>query len=388
MRRSIPFYSVLFAAVLFCGTSAAADLPEISEVAARKANCLRASVIMHNGGTQCSATIFAADKRAAGIGDAHCFTGVIGGKFWVSFTDSTHTLATLEAIDRPNDLALFTVDAADILDVATLPAKMPAKFKAYESIGYPKGEGPTWQTLDVARDPVGIVGMVRKPRENPYAWMERWSFVPRNGIFPGHSGSGVFADGHLVAVTNGGDPKHLVAAPHNIVVDFVKKHAARLKDCGPLFDNQVAQTSNRQPLIATILPSPPPPPEEEIGPPPDWHAKPNVPVEDGIYPGHGKLPKRLRGIKTRAGLLDGAVKAVGELESKVEAQNAEIEALKARLEQTGAPPDSTGENPVPAPVVNPEPAPKSHPLFAVVCFFSIINAAVVIDFISRSKTTA
>lgn len=257
------------------------------------------TVIMFNGSTQCSATIFAKGKEySAGIGCAHCFTGKIGGKFWVHKPDGSVGVATLLDHDPENDLSLFKIHNADVITYAPFPEEMPEHPQQYDVIGYPKGVGPIYY-------PIQASGKIA-PENNG-----RWVFdVPDGEIKGGNSGSGVFVDGYVCGVVShraGPNDKQLYCAPHNRVKAFLVKNKKKLEDCGgPFCPKDDGQQAPPPPGI---------PPPADLGNPRPWTPKPNLPY---------RMPPNLDSDKKQAQAIEEIQKLIIEKLSKIEGGKTEI----------------------------------------------------------------
>lgn len=251
----------------------------------------------------CSGTIFTASDdiehgSAALLTCKHC-ADQIGQAYNIEYADGSKAGARLVAIEPHDDLALLKVFAKTVLATAPLSAQEPTGVKVYESCGYPhRIKRPYWQTLRISNPPLG---------DNGRGSSKRWVFWAKDGVYPGHSGSGVFADGQLYGVesdswTANGFPNGLMCCRHDRIVAFVQKNADKLKDCGPIFDC-VYRDESRNPAIVraapfglagkpgknrsdigTVLTQAPPAPlvGDESAPPPDF--------SDRQYPGHAKAP--------------------------------------------------------------------------------------------------
>ena len=271
---------------------------------------ITASIILWNGSTQCSGSIISkGPKYGAGVGAAHCFVGRLGGEFRVGYADGSTSPATLVAHDTDLDLSLFTVPASAILGVAQIPERMPTPKLGYGAIGMPAGVGPTHRDL-TRRATTGTASQNNAPR---------WMFDVDGTIAEGFSGGGVFADqSRLCAVvsersTNDGG-RVLYATTHNQLSEFVKRNAAKLKDCGEFFCYQDAP--------------PPPAPQREGTPQPNaprWQPQPNVKLPE--------IPKNERQNSTTF-KDEAATDHIRKLEVRV----AELERRLLALEQSGSAP--------------------------------------------------
>jgi len=226
-------------------------------------NHVLASVNIFNGDVQGSGTIISVgEEKAALLTTAHCFKGVIGGKFWIYYPDGTYTEATLVAYDKRRDLALATVDAKTVLSHSFVPESLP---KGYDltGCGFTNGRGPIFKELKYECQ-------IRE-QDGTYLWRMN---VTRGEFSSGDSGGGIFMDDALIGVTNSRNycgAVRLYAAPHKVVVDFLKANSAALSGCGDW----------------TV-----PPPQRYGGPtddaPPLWKPSPNIP----IYVNASVLPAR------------------------------------------------------------------------------------------------
>jgi hypothetical protein len=168
------------------------DIPKVpvGGMAQRTPSHVLASVNIFNGDHQGSGTIISkGEKSAALLSAAHNFKGVLGGNFWIYYPDGTYTNATLLAVDRERDLALAKVDASTILGHSYLPRKIVDG--EINGVGYTDGQGPNYRKL------------VYSQAYYNSAQKYMWEFGVSTGSFwNGDSGSGVFIDEALVAVTS------------------------------------------------------------------------------------------------------------------------------------------------------------------------------------------
>lgn len=273
-----------------------------------------ASVRTLNGGIKCSGTIISRGPEwAAGITAAHCFTGVIGGKFWVYYPDGTSTEAELLAHDPKRDLALFRVPSSTVLAIAQLPDRDPQPGSVWNVCGYPGGEGPMHYQLKVNAAPVSNA-----------AGMWRWRFDVEGGgaVFGGNSGCGVFCNGQTVGVLSHRDEysngKTLYCSPYMHLQAFLQENVSKARDCNGWWC-PINRKNGEAP--------PPPPGGRDLGQAPPWVPKPNVPIKPP-YNGRGPRPDNLDSDKDMA--------------REIDALKAQVEALTKRLE---AKPVEPGEQP-------------------------------------------
>ena len=259
-----------------------------------------ASVRTLNGGT-CSGTIISkGDEWAAGISCAHCFRGIVGGKFWVYYPDGSTAQATLVAHDPKRDLALFRVPAKTVLAVAQLPNQEPSGSFDVTFCGYPGGNGPMYHRASSQKSTVTLAD-----------GMWRWTF-PVEGearVFGGNSGCGVFANGQTVGVlshrnTEGVEGKVLYCAPYPALVSFLNENTEKCRDCNGWFC-----PIDRSPRGGAV-----PPPDA----PPSWTPRPNIPIERP-YDGRGPRPPNLDSDKDMAREIDLLKGQIIDLQSAIDA---------------------------------------------------------------------
>lgn len=265
-----------------------------------------ASVRTLNGGIKCSGTIISKGPEwAAGVTAAHCFTGKIGGTFWVYYPDGSTTDATLLAHDPKRDLALFKVPSKTVLAISQLPDRDPQPGSVWNVCGYPGGEGPMHYELKVNAAPVSNA-----------AGMWRWAFdVTGDGaVFSGNSGCGVFSNGQTVGVLSHRDEynngKTLYCAPYSVMQAFLQENAGKARDCDGWWC-PIKRRNGEQP------PAPP------GGVPPPWTPRPNVPIKP--YDGRGSRPPDLDSDKDMAREIDALRKLVTELQKRVDQKPEERE---------------------------------------------------------------
>lgn len=137
-----------------------------------------------------------------GVGAAHCFVGVIGGKFSVGAPDGKRFPATLVAHDKKTDLAIFTTEP-DVTTSVAYPAVCAAddfhSAKQLSMCGYPAGKGPTFNAPILFS---GIFNVERKELGDTHL-MNQWHAA--SPLVGGSSGCGVFADGKLIGVMTRSD---------------------------------------------------------------------------------------------------------------------------------------------------------------------------------------
>lgn len=241
---------VLFALVPLLWSSA---LPIFAEDAETPPEVLASVRVGEHGG--CSGTIFAAGKEVAyGVSAAHC-GATIDQTFKIGFVDGSVGSARWRAVNHEKDLALFVCWAADILGHAPIPDAVPDA-KPF-AVGFPHTAGPKLSEFQYVQS-LTINGNL--PRS-------QFSLV--SGEFgPGSSGGGVFRGGVLTSVlTNGTDGGPAYGCLHSDLVDFVKDHAAVIRDGVPL-----VQCVNGQC------------PKDKNG---RWTPSPNIPIKlpkDGTFP--------------------------------------------------------------------------------------------------------
>lgn len=248
------------------------------------------AIVVWNGSAQCSGAIISkGEKFGAGVSAGHCFHGNIGNSFRVGYVDGSTATATLLAHDVDLDLSLFSVPSSSILAASPIPDVAPSSVAAYENIGFPLGIGPTYFKLKSRRSLGTAPGT---------DW--RWVFDVEGRIDGGASGSPVFCNGQMVAVTSHKSVGHddgrlLYCSPHQQLVEFVKRHESKLRDCGPW---SCPPKSAEQ--------APPPPKPEGTSPdapgPQRWQPKPNIKVEP--YSGKGPRPSDLDSDKDMAREID------------------------------------------------------------------------------------
>jgi hypothetical protein len=298
-----------------------------------------ATVIMYNTATEfdnkpcfCSATII--DENGLGVGCGHCFKGNIGNKFWCFRPDGKKVVATLlghEPCGTGGDLSLFQIKKQDVLDFAPLWEKTSERPKSVDVVGYPGGSGPKHLSLG---SPASSTGS---------QWL--YSVIDGQQIVPGHSGSGIFADGKLCGVVSGYRDGGNVAATgctYDHLVAFVGKyrHKAKCQDC-----------ENDQSQVA------PPPADDGDAPPipaPDWKPKPQskLPSQKPIAENerHRPFPEDLNRIWKR-------VEAIEALQKQEHAEDADVAMLKAEYAELKKELDAIKDRPDPAPTP-PAPAPQ------------------------------
>lgn len=257
-----------------------------------------------NGGIKCSGTIISKGPEwAAGITAAHCFTGIIGGKFWVYYPDGTSTEAELLAHDKKRDLALFRVPSSTVLAIAQLPDRDPQPGSVWNVCGYPGGEGPKHYQLKVSAAPVSNA-----------AGMWRWVFdVDGDGaVFGGNSGCGVFCNGQTVGVLSHRDEysfgKTLHCAPYMHLQAFLQENVSKAKGCDGWWC-PINRKSSEAP--------PPPPGGRDLGQAPPWVPKPNVPIKPP-YDGKGPRPPNLDSDKDMAREIDSLKAQIKELTERLD----------------------------------------------------------------------
>lgn len=264
-----------------------------------------ASMRVTNGNSSCSGTVFSVgSEHAAAIGAAHCFSGRLGGEFHVLIGGKT-AKATLVAIDKGKDLALWKLPAAAVTEVAELPDKQPEG--PMTAIGYPAG--------------VATAHVKQLKFREQYQKGSRfdWQCEVLEGRFEGgDSGGGVFLDGKLAGVIHGketrsvcpGDGRQcrLVTYLHCVCFrdmrEFVDSHAALIADCR---DGQ--------------------PPSFAGGTPP--------PANDQPYDGKGPRPKDLDSDKAMAAEIDRLRKEVADCKLQIANCKSQIEQQQAKASAPG-----------------------------------------------------
>jgi hypothetical protein len=281
-----------------------------------------ATVILYNGGTQCSGAIISkGEKYGLGISAGHCFEGKIGGQFWVFRPDGHKAIATLLACNHDLDLALFRIPTADVLVTAPLIDEELASVHTLEIIGYPMGKGPKRLYLG----------------QGTYSPSQHQWFVPTltgKNVIPGNSGSSLFADGRVCGVVRGlpHQPTVTTGCNYQQLQDFIVANRRRLKGCR---DGQCPLPAEEPGDTDEIAP---PPGFNGITPPtnpPNWKPKPQgqlpqsqptpaqiLKVETPLYDGKGKPPEGLRTPHERSAAISilqhqKLVERVAELESEL-----------------------------------------------------------------------
>ena len=203
---------------------------------------LGSSVRVANGGSQCSGTVFSVGgDHAVAVGAAHCFVGRVGATFDVRIgTEQTATKATLLAIDRDKDLALWKLPASAVKEHAVFPETEPRG--PFTGIGFASGSTkPLLKRLKFlqqawARQETNGNLQLDDTHGTRIVWECR---VTEGTHAPGDSGGGVFLDGRLAGViTHGGKDCStagcgtvLYCTSFRDVRAFVDQHKDRWADC-------------------------------------------------------------------------------------------------------------------------------------------------------------
>ena len=250
-----------------------------------------ATLCMFNGSTQCSATVLTrGPEYGLCIGCGHCFTGVIGGKFWVYRPDGHATWAQLLAIEHaePGDLSLFRIPADDVLETAPLweGERNP---KTLVAIGYPSGVGP--RVTELGNVTIG---------------QGEWHFPLVSGkIVGGSSGSGVFADGRTCGVIAGWRGNQVrTGCTHEAIDSFLFRCRNKLRGCR----DGICRIPPPDGADESLPPAPPP-----EGPAPAW--KPNPQAKLPAYQGKIPMPdkestKRIIDLEKRLATLQAMIDAM------------------------------------------------------------------------------
>ncbi len=246
-----------------------------------------ASMRVTNGGTSCSGTVFSVgSEHAAAIGAAHCFSGRIGGEFDVLIGQQT-VKATLIAVDKGKDLALWKLPASAVIEVAEFPDEQPQG--PMTAIGYPAGVATAHVKKLKFRD------------QHEQGTRYDWQCEVVDGRFEGgDSGGGVFLDGRLAGVIHGKETK-LVCQPRSTCRLVTYLHCVCFRDVREFVDSNAALIADcRGGQVPALAEGTPPPPS------------------DKIYDGKGARPKDLGSDKCMAAEIDRLRHELAELRKLIE----------------------------------------------------------------------
>lgn len=207
MRRMLNCTVMLLAPLV-----AAASGPDLGSAVAA-----RASVDIGGGrGT----LVLVQGRKTYGLTAAHCCDRVLGTSR-VRYAGGSSGVARWEAVDRDQDIALFSVWARECSDVVKVAAK---------------GEGRLFTINSRGQFQVKREDSERRWDVDKKAWIIRtvWQ-MRRDKCRKGDSGSGVFQGGVLLGVvTHGGvkDDETLLACPTSEVIKFLAKYRVGARPVG------------------------------------------------------------------------------------------------------------------------------------------------------------
>lgn len=293
----------------------------------------------------CSATIISKGPGwASGVTACHCFfndfgqqTVPLGGKIPVKFIDGSKAEGRLLWLNNSIDMARFAVPSHNVLGVSRVAVGTHDKAR-YEMIGFPGWDASLKSIPYDKRRPFFFL---LRPADHPVVQfggsMYRWHFlVDRGGVYPGVSGSGIYANGQLVGTLSNNNG-HRVAtecfcSTPDQLAGFLKasdaagcdkwnlgtwsEKAVSFSDAPPqlAYEND----SNRplyqcrgghcwQILEKPQVPPPPPPPDAGHDPDPQ-NLSERIAITPGKgsegYSGKGKPPKDLNHNKMHAKEID------------------------------------------------------------------------------------